>query len=192
MASVEEKKAAKRAEQLRKMRALSNKTLERRERTLVLEKERKTIAALMKKRNVKMATGPTPAVVLSGRQTGLPSGAVVQGPTSLGHAVAMAPDTLTSPVNISDPWANNHIEIRAGNHAIIIAYNKKEDIPIEGDVGVLLFSEGVCYVRTPGGIVNLGTALAGVETEIMTSRQKFDSMNNRRAAIKDQKAKRSV
>lgn len=74
----------------------------------------------------------------------------------------------------------------------IEVFKSPKAIPREGRIGALLFAKGIAYIRTRGGIVNLGEALEHADPIFPTSEQKMDKQNDRRAAIKAQKAKNSA
>lgn len=100
--------------------------------------------------------------------------------------------TITSPLALN-PGEEDSVVMEAHDDAdpFIEVFKSPEAIPKDGRVGALLFANGIAYIRTRGGIVNLGEALEHADPIFITPEQKMDKQNDRRAAIKAQKAKKN-
>lgn len=92
-----------------------------------------------------------------------------------------------------DPGSKDSVTMEAHDDAspFIEVFKTPEGIPREGRIGALLFAHGIAYIRTRGGIVNLGEALERAEPIFATPEQRMDKQNDRRAAILAQKAKKN-
>ena len=99
--------------------------------------------------------------------------------------------TITSPLALN-PGDKDSVVMEAHDDSapFIEVFKTPEAIPKEGQIGALVFAKGIAYIRTPAGIVNLGYALGHADPIFITSEQKMDKKNDRRAAIKAQKAKK--
>ena len=83
------------------------------------------------------------------------------------------------------------IEAHDDPNPFLEVFKSPESIPREGRIGALVFAKGIAYIRTRGGIVNLGDAMEHADPIFFTEEQKFDKGNDRRAAIKAQKEKKN-
>jgi len=83
------------------------------------------------------------------------------------------------------------MEAHADDAPFLEVFKSPEAIPKEGRIGALLFAKGIAYIRTPGGIVNMGYALEHADPIFITPEEKMDKQNDRRAAILAQKAKKN-
>jgi len=100
--------------------------------------------------------------------------------------------TITSPLALNPGDKDSVVMEAHGDSAPFIeVFKTPEAIPKEGQIGALVFAKGIAYIRTPAGIVNLGYALGHADPIFITSEQKMDKKNDRRAAIKAQKAKKN-
>ena len=104
---------------------------------------------------------------------------------------ANAKVTITSPLALN-PGNEDSIVMEAHGDAnpFIEVFKTPEAIPRDGQIGALVFAKGIAYIRTRGGIVNLGEALEHADPIFITKEQKMDKDNDRRSAIAAQKAKK--
>jgi hypothetical protein len=112
-------------------------------------------------------------------------------PSVSANTSAGAGITLTSPLTVN-PVEKDSITMEAYDDTFIETFKSPEAIPREGQIGALVFSKGIAYIRTRGGIVNLGEALEHADPIFFTKEQKMDKKNDRRAAIAAQKAKKET
>ncbi len=98
--------------------------------------------------------------------------------------------TITTPLAF-DPGDTDSITMEAHDDTFLEVFKTPEAIPREGRIGALVFANGIAYIRTRGGIVNLGEALEHADPIFFTEAQKFDKGNDRRAAIKAQREKKN-
>ena len=100
--------------------------------------------------------------------------------------------TITSPLAF-DAGSKDSIVMEAHDDdaPFLEVFKSPEAIPKEGRIGALLFAKGIAYIRTPGGIVNMGYALEHADPIFITPEEKMDKQNDRRAAILAQKAKKN-
>jgi hypothetical protein len=103
---------------------------------------------------------------------------------------ANAKVTITSPLALN-PGDKDSVVMEAHDDEkpFLEVFKTPEAIPRDGPIGALVFAKGIAYIRTRGGIVNLGEALEHADPIFFTKEQKMDQKNDRRAAIAAQKAK---
>lgn len=99
--------------------------------------------------------------------------------------------TITSPLAF-DAGEKDSIVMEAhdATDPFIEVFKSPEAIPTKGQIGALVFAKGIAYIRTPGGIVNLGYALEHADPIFITPEQRMDKQNDRRSAILAQKEKK--
>ena len=120
---------------------------------------------------------------------GVLSGVTMMQPSPAGVTIKSA-----SPQVILNSLDNGSVVMEAHDDPspFIEVFVSPEAIPTQGQIGALVFAKGIAYIRTREGIVNLGEALGRAEPIFLTPEQEMDKQNDRRAAIKAQKAKKNA